>query len=268
MNVHAVQFDIRWEDKPANFDRAGRLVASASPQPGSLIVLPEMFATGFSMNAGTIAEPAGGPTEQFLAELARDHGSCVLGGVVSTRPDGRGANQAVAFDPEGREIARYTKLHPFTHAGEDRHFAPGESLVTFQAGGLTIAPLICYDLRFPEAFRAGVRAGADCFVVLANWPAVRADHWRALLIARAIENQACIVAVNRIGEDPNCAYAGGSVILDAWGRTVAEAGDEEAVIAAALDPADVAGTRREFPVLGDILPSYDDPPSQPRRGRH
>jgi omega-amidase len=257
MRVLTLQFDIAWDDKQANFDRVRRMLAGSAPGKGGLIVLPETFATGFSMNVAAIAEAPEGQTERFLAELAVEYKACVLGGLVTIAGDGRGLNQAVAFGPSGELLARYTKLHPFSYAGEDEHYAPGDSIETLAFGGLTIAPMICYDLRFPEAFRSSVRAGADCFVVIANWPAARAGHWDALLAARAIENQAFVIGVNRCGNDPKNAYAGGSRILGPSGGTITSAGAGESVLTAEIVPDDARRARDAFPALRDMRKDLD-----------
>jgi len=251
MDLIAVQFDVAWEDKPANCARVRRLLAAAEIRPGSLIVLPEMFAAGFSMNVAGVGEEAGGPTETFLGELAAEHKSCVLGGVVTRAAGGRGRNEAVAFGAHGREAARYCKLHPFGCAGESDHYVAGDELVTFEWAGFTVAPLICYDLRFPETFRGAVDRGANLFAVIANWPSPRQEHWSTLLAARAIENQAYVVGVNRCGADPNCTYAGGSVIFDPRGDPVAAASGEECLVTASPDLPALDVYRREFPALAD-----------------
>jgi predicted amidohydrolase len=215
-----------------------------------------MFATGFSMDVARIAEPADGPTHRFLADRARAHQACVVGGLVTPARDGKGRNEAVVFDPAGRELARYAKLRPFSLGGESAHFLAGEQPVVFDWGGFRIAPFICYDLRFPELFRAAVRQGADLFVVIANWPAVRAEHWSTLLRARAVENQAYVVGVNRCGRDPQHEYAGGSLIVDPTGQVLATAASEPCVLTAELHVEIVRGWRHTFPALADagLLP--------------
>ncbi|MFP4055081.1 MAG: nitrilase-related carbon-nitrogen hydrolase [Phycisphaerae bacterium] len=251
MRVLAVQPDTAWEDKPANFDRVGQLVNQADPPSGSLVVLPEMFATGYSMNVEDIAEEPGGPTEQFLADLAARSGCAVAGGLVLREADGRGLNCVTVFSPEGL-LGRYAKLHPFSFAHEHEHYAAGSRLMMFRWAGMNVAPLICYDLRFPEAFRALVRGGAEVFLVPANWPAQRALHWRVLLTARAIEDQAFVVGVNRTGSDPNVRYAGGSAIINGHGEPLAGADDEECTLAADLDAAKLRDCRIRFGALADM----------------
>ena len=251
MNVHAVQLDIVWEDKEANFRQVRKLLEAAPPSAGDLVVLPEFFATGFSMNVAGIAEDVCGKVETFLAELAAETGAFVLGGVAVRNGDGRGRNEAVAFDGGGALAARYCKLHPFSFGGEDAHYEAGGDLVTFEWGGHTVAPMICYDLRFPEAFRAAMDRGATVFPVIANWPLPRTAHWTALLRARAIENQAYVVGVNRCGIDPYLAYGGNSLIVDPMGNALAESGGEECVLRGAMDAAALGEYREKFPALRD-----------------
>ena len=198
MNVVGVQGDTAWEDKAANHAKLASLLAADPPAPGTLVVLPEMWATGFSMNVAEITE-FGTETEAFMAAQAEAYGIGLLGGVVTTGADGLGRNEAVFFGTDGEEAARYAKMHPFSYGGETRHYGRGSDVVVFEWQGWTVAPFICYDLRFPEVFRRAARLGAELFCVLANWPQAREDHWMTLLKARAIENQAYVVGVNRCG---------------------------------------------------------------------
>jgi len=256
MQVVAVQPDIAWEDKAANFERVEQQLAAAKIEPGALVALPEMFATGFSMNVSATAEPADGPTHQFLAGLARQYQVTVVGGVVTRGADGRGLNQAVAFDPTGELLARYSKIHPFSFAGETKHFAGGSEIATFTWQGLKVAPFVCYDLRFPEIFRHAVRRGAELLVVIANWPEARESHWQALLRARAIENQCYLVGVNRVGSDPLVRYAGHSLILDPRGEPLAIAGSEPEVLSAQVERNPLVEYRQKFPALNDVRKEF------------
>lgn len=250
--VVCLQSDIVWEDKSANFAHVSGMLSGAAIAPGSLVVLPEMFATGFSMNLPAVAQTDRREDEQFLAQAAKRFRSTFLGGVVTRGPDGKGRNQAVAFAPDGQEMARFTKLHPFTFAGEQEHFTAGEGLAFFEWNGAKVSPFVCYDLRFPEAFRQAARQGAEMMVVLANWPEARAAHWQAMLPARAVENQAFVVGVNRVGKSSKHSYAGSSVILDFNGAVLADAGAEEGTIRAGIDIAALREYRQTFPVIIDI----------------
>jgi len=226
-------------------------VTTARPAEGSLVVLPEMFSTGFSMNLAVTRQGPEREDEAFLAELARAHRVFVAGGAVSAGAGEMARNEAVVVSPEGALCARYKKIHPFSRGGEHEAHEAGAEIVTFPWGGFTVAPFVCYDLRFPEIFRAAVRRGADLFVVIALWPAIRYQHWLTLLQARAIENLAYVVGVNRMGTDPNLSYAGRSVVVDPHGVIIADAGEREQVLTAALDPEVATAWRRDFPALQD-----------------
>lgn len=254
MNILCCQLDIVWENKPANRERVRALLSAAAPPEGTLIVLPEMFATGFSMNVAGIAEnPQTRETEAFLGEMARAHNCYLLGGVVSRGADGRGRNEAVLFGPDGAEAApRYTKMHPFTLGGESDHYAAGVCPSLWKIHGFSVAPFICYDLRFPEIFRCAASEGAEIIVVIANWPVARVHHWVTLLTARAIENQAYVIGVNRSGNDPTLQYPGRSLIIGPGGEILADAGSAEGMISARLDRDALLAYREKLPFLADM----------------
>ncbi len=252
MKVYGVQLDIAWEDKPANHSAVSRLLKNAAPVRGSLVLLPEMFSTGFSMHVAEIDDGEGREDWNFLSATAREREVYLVGGLVTRNVAGRGLNQAVVFNPSGGEIARYSKLHPFTPGKEAQHYDAGSEVVTFTCGDFTVAPFICYDLRFPEAFRHAMRKGATLLTVMANWPTARVDHWVTLLRARAVENQSYVVGVNRCGSDPFLQYPGRSLIIDPRGNLSAEAGAEESVISAEIDLDALRTCRRELPFLDDM----------------
>jgi predicted amidohydrolase len=252
MNVHCVQLDCVWENKPASFARVRALLDASPPEAGSLVLLPEMFATGFSLNPEGVAEPEGGGTETFLAMLARRFAVCLVGGLSQAGPGGKARNVAVAFSPQGEVLARYAKLQPFTPGGEAERHEPGAGPVLFEWQGFVVALFICYDLRFPEHFRAAARRGAELYAVIASWPSARSQHWVTLLQARAIENQAYVAGVNRCGNDPKFAYAGRSLIAGPRGDILADAGNGESVIRAAADRAGLLAYRTELPFLRDM----------------
>jgi len=254
MQIVGCQYDILWENRQGNFDKVEQLLASSPIAPGSLIVLPEMFASGFSMNVPRIAESSPSESEQFLAGIARKYQSWALGGLVfqnDSDPE-RGRNELAAFDPSGELVGRYQKVHCFSYTGESDHYDGGSDLLLFDAGGFRICPVICYDLRFPELFRRGVRQGANLFPVIANWPSVRVEHWRTLLKARAIENQAIVVGVNRCGEDPKYTYPGSSLIIGEQGHILADGGDAESTIIAEPSLDSLLAWRKEFRALDDM----------------
>jgi omega-amidase len=250
-NIYAIQLDIVWEDRAANFNRVRSLLASTPPLPGSLVVLPEMFATGFSMNLDLTRQGPARADETFLAELAREYKVVMVGGVVSDGSVKWGSNEAIAISPEGGLLARYAKIHPFSLGGEAQCHEPGSDIVMFEWGGFLVAPFVCYDLRFPEIFRAAALRSANLFVVIALWPVKRQQHWLTLLQARAIENQAYVVGVNRVGSEPQYSYAGRSVVVDPHGVIIADAGEREQILGAAVDAGFVTSWRKDFPALRD-----------------
>jgi omega-amidase len=256
MQIIGCQTDIVWQDKPANHARVRELLSSGPIEPGALILLPEMFATGFSMHVDVIAEPVDGETQTFLAELAKQLRSYIVGGVVTRAADGRGRNEAVVYDPDGRQVTRYCKLHPFSYAGETKYYQAGEAGVQFTCHDFQVAPFVCYDLRFPEIFRRAVRRGAQLLAVIANWPQPRESHWLALLRARAIENQAYVVGVNRAGSDPHARYGGHSLIVGPRGETLAEGDAGQELVRAEIELAPLLEYRAKFPALADMRAEF------------
>jgi predicted amidohydrolase len=253
MKVAAVQHDIVWEDAAATRAHVAPLVAQAAAGGAQLIALTEMFATGFSMRPERIAEPEGGQTEQFLREQAREH-RCWLVGSIAQRQDGDdlARNNAVLAGPDG-QLHRYAKIHPFGYAGEHEHYAAGSEFLTVDVGGVRTSIFVCYDLRFADEFWA-LAEQTDLYVVVANWPQERREHWRSLLRARAIENQAYVLGVNRVGTVKSLGYLGDSAVIDPMGRTLVEASGQETVLLADVSAAEVASTRAQFPFLADRRP--------------
>ncbi len=252
--VYAVQFDIIWEDKAANHAIVEGMVEQAAPPRGSLVVLPEMFDVGFSLNTGATAEQVtGGASESWCAAAARRWGVYLQGASVQRPdPDGKATNDAVAFDPDGELICRYQKIFPFSGGRETEAFKGGDRIVTFDWQGLTVCPFVCYDLRFPEIFRlATLDRGAEVFTIGASWPTPRHHHWLTLLSARAIENQAYVVGLNRCGKDPALAYSGGSRIFGPKGEVLAEADEAPTVLSAEIDQTTVQSWRASFKSLAD-----------------
>ncbi len=253
MNIFGLQFDIAWEDKDVNFEKVRRLLAAAAPPQGSLVVLPEMFATGFTMNTDKIAEGYGGQSEEFLSLLATRSGCWVVGGAAMRGRDGKVRNKALVFSPEGVLAAYYAKMRPFTPGGESEHYQAGVRATTFRWGECNVAPFICYDLRFPELFREiAAEHAPEVFLVIASWPEKRISHWVKLLQARAIENQAYVAGVNRVGKDPFYRYTGRSLIVDPQGEIIADAGETEGCIHAAIDLPRLRRYREGLPFLADM----------------
>jgi predicted amidohydrolase len=243
--------DLAWEDVAENHRRAHRLLENAGAQDARLAVLPEMFSTGFSMDAQRIAQPPGGPSETFLRGAAKGLGLWIIASVPEASGP-RPQNMALVVSPEGT-VTRYAKIHPFSYAGEDKHYAPGDRVVTVPIEGVRVTPFVCYDLRFPEPFRAAA-SDTDLYVVVANWPEPRREHWRTLLRARAIENQAYTIGVNRVGNGGGAHYVGDSAAIAPLGEALIEGDDQERVLICDVDPQTVAKLRARFPALEDRRP--------------
>lgn len=264
MHIAAVQFDIVWEDKDANHRIIEQMIDDADVPAGALVVLPELGDTGFSFNLDVIADDR---TLPWGIEVARQRSIWLQVGYAIRGEDGKGRNCTSIISPQGDVVAHYQKVHPFSYGREIEYFSGGRSITITpitsrddtsdrdEDATVQLCPLICYDLRFPELWRIAALQGAELFTIGASWPAARQAHWRSLLIARAIENQAFVVGVNRCGADPHLGYAGGSIIISPRGEVLAEADDTPQMLQATIDPATVRQWRSEFPALKDVQQS-------------
>lgn len=255
MRAHLVQMDIAWEDPEKNYARVRSLLAGAKVSPDDLVILPEMFDTGFSLNVEKTAD-AGGRTLAFLGALAKELRAHVQGGrTVGPQNGSRAQNRAPVFGPDGAALCEFAKVHPFSFGRESEVFDGGREVITYpwrcEGKTLTVCPAVCYDLRFPELFRIGMTRGAEAYALGANWPDSRIHHWRILAIARAVENQAFVLAVNRTGTDPNLVYNGRSIAVGPRGDVLGELGDEEAVLSVDVNPREVHAWREKFPAWRD-----------------
>ena len=253
MKVYCCQHDIAWENREENFRRVDALLQKAELEQGSLILLPEMFTSGFSLNVPLIAEGEDGEVRSFLSNIALKRGVFVMGGVVSRGHQGLGRNEAVVVSPEGKQLACYCKMQTFTPGGESAHYEAGTETKIFQWGGVLVAPFICYDLRFPERQRVAAKKRPHLMTFIASWPNARLSHWVKLLQARAIENQCYVAGVNRIGNDPLLHYSGRSMIVNPMGEVIADAANRECVIGAELDLETMCRYREEMPFLDDAM---------------
>lgn len=244
-----LQLDLVWKDVRANRSAIERELQSKPPERGSLVLSPEMADTGF---VSEVVHDAIVDGREFASSISRRHGVWYLHGATERSPDGFGRNILIVADPEGDIRGVYRKIHPFGYGEETNGFRGGDEIAVIQAGDAVLAPFICYDLRFPEVWRHAALAGAEIFVIAANWPAARHAHWRSLCIARAIENQAFVVACNRVGKDPNAAYAGGSIVVSPQGDIEVEAGAEATRLESMLDLRALRAWRERFPALRDL----------------
>ncbi len=250
MKAAALQLDIAWEDRSANYEIIHGYAQRARDAGVELLILPEMFATGFSLNTAYTAETGEGETASFIRSLAQTYKMTVVGGYVKSQPNGLPHNVALVCDEEGKDLACYSKIHVFSYSGEDKVHGKGTESVCFEIAGMRAACFVCYDLRFPEIFRQVVD-NVHLIIVIASWPAQRQTHWDILLKARAVENQCYIIGVNRVGQGGGLDYVGGSVIIDPLGEVISDGGDKEILIHADVNPSFVNEIRTSFPFLKD-----------------
>ncbi|MBT8080097.1 MAG: amidohydrolase [Gammaproteobacteria bacterium] len=243
MNVTIVQADLHWHDPAANRALFEAQI-DALRQPTDLIVLPEMFATGFTMDAVTYAESMDGASMRWLATMAARSRSAICGSLIIKERD-RYYNRFVYMQADGA-FTCYDKRHLFRLADEQQHYTAGSDRVVFEHNGFRICPMVCYDLRFPVWSRS--KGDYDLLIYVANWPSRRHHAWTTLLMARAIENQCYVVGVNRTGTDGNdLPYSGGSAIIDYLGHEIVTLQDRIACASADIDLAGLARFRERFP---------------------
>lgn len=247
LNITLVQPDMVWEDKQANLTHYEQLIASTTDK--EVVVLPEMFSTGFSMAPERLAEPMNGPSVQWMKDIAQRY-RCILTGSLIIEDNGKYYNRLLWVQPDGN-LGYYDKRHLFAYADEDKHYSSGEKRLIAQVKGWRICLMVCYDLRFPVWSR-NLDDAYDVLIYVANWPERRSLAWKTLLQARAIENQAYVVGLNRIGKDgKDISYSGDSSVFGPLGETLWQQHMEPAVHTITLDKQTLTDTRKHFPFLND-----------------
>jgi predicted amidohydrolase len=254
LRVSLVQGATRWHDAPANRDYYGALVRQVAGS--DLVVLPETFLSGFSNDTGISADSMDGEGMSWLSALAMETGAVICGS-LAIRENDTVYNRLIWMRPDG-VFAQYDKRHLFRMAGEHTRYGGGNERLVVELKGWRILPQVCYDLRFPvwsRNRRLEQSAGGmeyDLALFVANWPAPRRQPWRTLLRARAIENLAYVIGVNRVGVDGNeLPYAGDSAVIDPLGGALIELGSQEQVVSVVLDPAPLLAHRERFPAWMD-----------------
>ena len=246
MKITLIQTDLLWNDPAGNRARFEQKIAEAGS--ADLIVLPEMFSTGFCTQPRLAAEPLGGETLPWMKRIAQKT-DCALAGSVAVEENGNYFNRFYFVKPDG-SVSQYDKRHLFTYGGEHKEFTAGDKRIIVEYKGWRILLQICYDLRFPVWSRN--RNDYDLALYTANWPTPRVDAWSALLRARAIENLCYVAGINRTGTDPNCSYCGKSALLDFKGQTLEDVEPgKEALLSAELDADALRDFRKNFPALQD-----------------
>ncbi len=260
MKILAIQFNSIWQDSASNLEKLKQQTSLLfANQQYDLLILPETFHAGFSMQPQFFAESVEGEISQALSELAKKYSVNLIAGVAQKQvragchgQEVRYYNRSLVFNRQGENIATYTKQKLFSFAGEDKAFVAGHANKIVEIDGELFALLVCYDLRFPELFRPLAKQ-IKGFIVIANWPDSRQMHWEQLLQARAIENQCFVVGVNRIGKDDNgLSYAGGSSVVNPLGERLAYATSQQAFLSCEIDLNEVTEVRNRFPFLQDM----------------
>jgi predicted amidohydrolase len=254
MIISLVQMNIALGDVRKNLKTAEEAVAEAARRGSHLVVLPELWATGYALEQGSaLASDLNTGVFGQIAALATQHKVCIVGSHLERRGM-QVANSAPFIDPRGQVRGVYRKIHLFRLMDEDRYLQPGSAPLLLDLPWGATAFAICYDLRFPELFRRYAVEGAKIIILPAEWPMERIEHWRALLVARAIENQCYIVAVNACGQTGDTVFGGHSMIVDPWGKTLVEAGEQPLLVTADLDLDLVDAVRKRIPVFDDRRP--------------
>jgi len=249
LKVTIVQTNLAWENVDANLSSFSQKLESLEPSSTDLIVLPEMFSTGFTMNASTVAESMNGKAVEWMAKIAAQKNAVITGSCI-IKDDGKFYNRLIWMRPDGT-YEYYNKRHTFRMAEENKTYASGDKKLIVELAGWKICPLVCYDLRFPVWSRN--TGNYDCLIYVANWPERRSYAWRHLLIGRAIENQSYVVGVNRIGKDgKDIDYSGYSVVLNAKGEPISNTKpNTESIETVSLSYQELENYRKEFPVSLD-----------------
>lgn len=255
MKVALISLDQKWEDKPDNLARCDQLASKAAHHGAELVIFPEMTLTGFSMDTQKNAEqPDDSPTFNAFQNISTQNQIHIVFGLALKHGD-KAANTLMHVSPAGQLLARYTKIHPFTFAGEDQFFVRGNDLAVADIGQLIFGYTICYDLRFPEIYSA-LASQCNVIVNIANWPKRRVHHWRALLQARAIENQTYVIGVNRVGTDGNgLEYEKSSGVFNANGELLVPFLSEAEIDIFDIDYASLHQFKESFNTFRDRLPS-------------
>jgi len=248
LKITTFQSYLFWENIDKNLQNLG-LRLSSIREKTDLIVLPEMFSTGFSMNPSKLAEEMGGKTMKWMLEQARKFDSIVTGSII-IKEENKNYNRLIWMRPDGT-YEHYDKRHLFGLGEEDQHYTAGTKKLFVKLNGWKICPVICYDLRFPVWLR-NTNEEYDMLLIVANWPERRSLHWRSLIPARAIENQAFVVAVNRVGHDGNEVYhSGDSMCIDPNGKVIYYKPNDEDLYTFSINKEDVTDARASFPFLKD-----------------
>lgn len=254
MKIACIQVDVHFGNPDKNYENIENKIRDAvSKQNVDTIILPELWDTAYDLSRlNEISDSNGERAKSLLSKLSKEFAVNIIGGSIACHKGNGIYNTSLSFNRKGEHIGTYSKAHLITLMEEEKYISPGKNSSMFKIDGILSTAAICYDIRFPEWIRAPFLKGAKILFVPAQWPIQRQTHWRALLMARAIENQCYVIACNRVGQDPNNTFAGQSMIVDPWGDIIAQgsSGDEE-ILFADISPELVEEVRAKVPVFND-----------------
>ncbi|CAM5193209.1 putative amidohydrolase OS=Ureibacillus acetophenoni OX=614649 GN=SAMN05877842_10620 PE=3 SV=1 [Ureibacillus acetophenoni] len=254
MKIGCIQLNVRFGKVDENYERAEQFIREAASKGAEIVVLPEMWNTGFALEKlPGLADKEGVRTKEFLTSLAKELGVHIVGGSVAIEREGKFFNTMYTVNKEGELLTEYSKAHLFRLMNEEKFLEAGDQMNRFALGDVEAGAVICYEIRFPEWVRAHALAGAKVLFVSAQWPTPRIDHWKTLLQARAIENQCFIVAVNRISNKPEN-FNGQSMIIEPWGEVLWTGAEDEELAIIDVDLSKVDEIRTRIPVYDDRRP--------------
>ncbi|WP_349410198.1 carbon-nitrogen family hydrolase [Pseudalkalibacillus sp. SCS-8] len=252
MKVAVIQMDIQFGNPQLNFEHVTKKIREACNEKADVIVLPELWTTGYDLkNLDDIGDPNGEKTIEFISSLAVTYHVNIIAGSVAVRKGNDVFNTMMVFDREGKMVKEYSKVHLFRLMNEEQYLTSGSDDGHFRIDDHPAAGFICYDIRFPEWMRKHALEGAKILFIPAEWPKPRNDHWRNLLITRAIENQCYVVACNRIGSDPANEFGGHSMVINPWGEIITEAEESETTLYADISIEELDEIRQRIPVYED-----------------
>ncbi|MFS0824070.1 carbon-nitrogen family hydrolase [Bacillus sp. 1P02SD] len=258
LKIACIQYDIQFGKPQENFELISKEIEKTMNQDTpDIIVLPELWTTGYDLTRlDEIADVNGNEANAFIRDLAKKYSVNIVAGSIAKKTEHGVTNTMFVFNREGEIISEYSKLHLFQLMDEHLYLQAGEAKGDFTIENIPAAGVICYDIRFPEWIRAHTTSGAEILFVVAEWPLPRLEHWRTLLLSRAIENQCYVVACNSVGSNPDNVFGGHSMIIDPWGTIIAEADTESATLVGEIDLSKVQEVRKQIPIFQDRRPDF------------
>ncbi|MCA9948085.1 MAG: carbon-nitrogen family hydrolase [Anaerolineales bacterium] len=255
LTISLGQMDILLGEPEHNLATVRQMTAEAARRGSDLVVFPELWSTGYDLDhAADYATTTDAGIFKEVGALAQEYRIAIVGSCLSVLGSEKFGNTAVYTAPSGQNLTAYSKTHLFRLMNEEQYLTAGDKLSLAATAWGKMGLAICYDLRFPELFRAYALAGATAVLLPAEWPYPRLAHWRTLLRARAIENQMFVIACNRVGQTGDTRFFGRSAIIDPWGEIVVEGGDQELLLTATIDLEMVTAVRERIPVFADRRP--------------